>query len=290
MSFSQKIKNKLLDSSDRFNSINNENKKLKKINKKLKKSNQNLKLQLENNEKLLNVLFNIDQESGETPNFCPVCGYVGEFSAVGKPPRKNASCPNCRSLERVRFAKIVMNQRYSYIFKDSCKVLHFAPEKIFYKIFNENPNIDYYPVDIDPERYKKAGMTIRKQANMENIPFDDNYFDFIYNSHVLEHVPNDKKAMEELYRVLKPNGVIFIAVPLFNIPETYQNDEYNTPELRLKHYGQADHLRMYGNDFKDKLESAGFSIEALKIDDIFSDEVKGRIISCRGETLFVGMK
>ena len=117
-------------------------------------------------------------------------------------------------------------------------------------------------------------MNIRQKVNMENIPYQDNEFDIIHTCHVLEHVPNDIQAMSELYRVLDSEGVCFIMVPKDNIPKTIENEEYNTPELRTKYYGQDDHLRKYGLDFKDRLESVGINVTEFKSEDIYQKKKK----------------
>ena len=106
---------------------------------------------------------------------------------------------------------------------------------------------------------------------MENIPYDDEQFDVIYNSHVLEHVPDDLKAIGELYRVLKKDGICIIMIPLSDLSETLE-EEYSTPELRKKHYGEEDHLRKYGKDFKQRLESVGFTVEEIYPEDLVDYE------------------
>ena len=104
-----------------------------------------------------------------------------------------------------------------------------------------------------------------------NITFDDNSFDFIMCNHVLEHILNDRKAMRELYRVLKVGGTALLNVPIFYIPVTFENPEYNTPELRFKYYGQSDHVRAYGLDYPQRLIEAGFSVEQVTLKNL--DEI-----------------
>lgn len=123
---------------------------------------------------------------------------------------------------------------------------------------------------------------------MENIPYEDETFDIIYTSHVLEHVPDDNKALNELYRVLKSNGTCFIAVPIHDISETLEKEEYNTPELRLKYYGQSDHVRKYGKDFINKLYSANFKVEEIVPKDIIENDSLRRVLNLNdGEQLFI---
>lgn len=143
--------------------------------------------------------------------------------------RPKAQCPHCKSLERDRFIYLVLLKINDLFNKENVKVLHFAPEREIYKFFNSKDNIDYYPVDFSPEKYSHLNI-IQKSVNMEEIPYDDGYFDFIYNSHVLEHVQNDLKAMQELYRVLKDNGMCLVCVPMSENYETLEKEEYNTPD------------------------------------------------------------
>lgn len=145
------------------------------------------------------------------------------------------------------------------------RVLHFAPEPIFYQLFSSLKDIDYWPVDLDPKRY---GGMVKKAVDITNITFDDDSFDLIMCTHVLEHILDDRKAMNELYRVLKPKtGIGLLNVPVFNIPATFENPEINTPELRLKYYGQEDHVRKYGLDYPQRLSAAGFSVRLFTLND-----------------------
>jgi len=157
-----------------------------------------------------------------------------------------------------------------------------------FSIFNKLNNLDYWPVDIIPKN------NIRKQVDMSDIPFGDDYFDFIISWHVLEHIPNDINAMSELYRVVKPNsdgGVVFLMVPLFkDLDETLENDEYNTDELRLKYYGQKDHVRKYGIDFKDRLESVGFNVTYFAPEDIDKSITEKYGISSENDIVFICKK
>ena len=165
-----------------------------------------------------------------------------------------------------------MIKEYGYLLKNPIELLHFAPEAPFYKNFSNMENIDYYPVDINSDKYARRNTPIRDEVNIENIPYDNEKFDSIICAHVLEHVTDYMKSMNELYRVLKKDGVCFVSVPLSGNYETLENPEYNTPELRLKHYYQEDHLRLFGFDIKEKLESVGFNVKQYTIDDLINDE------------------
>lgn len=192
--------------------------------------------------------------------YCPICGYETPiFIAGGVNYRKNAMCPNCNSLERHRFLYFFIENRINLT--NNFQLLHFAPEKAFYDIFKNLDNVDYHTCDIEKSVY------VNEIIDIQDIPYDNDFFNLIICNHVLEHVPDDKKAMSELYRVIKPvseNGGAIIMVPLdLNMSETLEKEEYNTPELREKYYGQSDHVRLYGADFQNKLEDAGFDVEVF---------------------------
>jgi ubiquinone/menaquinone biosynthesis C-methylase UbiE len=159
------------------------------------------------------------------------------------------------------------------VFKENIDLLHVAPEKVFYDIFRNQENINYLTADLNDKPHH-----VMEKMDIQDIQYPDNTFDFIYCSHVLEHVPDDRKAIDELYRVLKPNGKALIMVPLNrSLDKTLEDQSYNTPELRLKHYHQSDHLRYYGPDFTDKLEDAGFKIlldEIEFIENIDEEDIK----------------
>jgi SAM-dependent methyltransferase len=142
------------------------------------------------------------------------------------------------------------------IFTEHIRLLHFAPEPWFARIFSERPTIDYFPVDIDT-----SNPLIREAIDIQDIPYPDGYFDVIYCSHVLEHVPDDRRAMGERYRVLKSGGWAVLQVPINARSETTIEDpDINTRELRSRFYGQHDHLRYYGLDYAERRKDAGFTV------------------------------
>jgi len=233
----------------------------------LKKENSQQKNQLLNVETMLK---DIHYSIVGNKNFCPICNSeLPTFIPGGVDQRENAMCPKCGSLERNRAVYLFLKEETN-IFDKKIKMLHFAPEIVLAEIFSKMDNIEYLPVDINPDMHD-----VKEKMDIQDIKYEDNTFDIIYCSHVLEHVSNDKKAMEELYRVLKPGGKAIIQVPLNpNYKETYEDPSFNTPELRLKHYGQSDHVRHYGLDFKEKLENVGFKVSDNFIIDMDEKSVK----------------
>ena len=224
-------------------------------------------------------------------NFCPICGNFSNFKDGGIVKRKSAQCPYCKSLERHRSVHLLFsNLLFDFINKD-IKFLHFAPETIQYNFFKTKNNIDYYPVDLDPERYIKKNIKIRNKVDMQDIPYEDKYFDIIFNSHVLEHVPDDIKGMSELYRVLKDDGICITLVPFKKgLEKTYENKEYNTPELRKKHFGQEDHVRRYGKDFKERLESVGFKVHLITYSELNVTQFEREMYNLQTDPIYLCTK
>ncbi len=170
--------------------------------------------------------------------------------------RENVLSPGTLSLERHRLLWLYL-QRETDLFTKSYKVLHLAPEQAFYKRFKKIKNLDYITADLySPLADVKADIT--------NLPFDDNSFDVIFCNHVLEHIKDDTKAMQELFRVMKPNGWGVFQIPLDkNRDITFEDDSITDKDERTRIFGQYDHVRVYGMDYFDKLRTIGFSVEAL---------------------------
>ena len=186
---------------------------------------------------------------------CPICeSQTDAFLPFGVRPRPNRQCPVCKSLERHRLVWLYFREMTN-LFKDNLKMLHIAPEPQISKVLNGRPNLDYISADISPGR-------AHVQMDITDIKYPDNSFDVIYASHVLEHIPDDRKAIGELYRVLKPNGWAILLVPILG-ERTIEIPNLTTPEEREMYYGQHDHFRKYGWDgvYKERLEGAGFVVK-----------------------------
>lgn len=169
--------------------------------------------------------------------------------------RPNVLSPSTLSLERHRILWLYL-QNETNLFTAPQKLLHFAPEQAFYKRFKKLKHLEYTTTDlISPLADVKADIC--------NLPFKDHSFDFILCNHVLEHIPNDTKAMQELYRVLKPNGTAILQIPQdYNRETTFEDNTITDKKERAKIFGQYDHVRIYGMDYFQKLRSIGFKVEA----------------------------
>lgn len=168
--------------------------------------------------------------------------------------RRSAKCPNCSSLERHRFAAWFLtsnNLKFSHF-------LHIAPESVLVPLL-KSVSTKYTGGDLlDYERLKC------RQLDATNIDFEANTFDGIFASHILEHIPEDTKAMQEFYRVLRPKGVLMVMIPQkLNEKQTYEDFTITSEEERTIHFGQKDHVRWYGTDFTEKLKSIGFYVTIL---------------------------
>jgi len=198
--------------------------------------------------------------------FCPICKskfkMFAPFAPLGLTKRKNAQCLNCGSLERHRLLYLYLTNKTT-IFDDKVKIrlLHFAPEEIFYRIFSKKQNIEYIPCDLFPENFNFKGSIEIQTVDITKISFEENFFDVILCNHVLEHIPDDIQAMTELYRVMKKGGWGILLVPIdYTREKTYEDFTITTPKEREKAFGQHDHVRWYGQDYKDRLKSAGFKV------------------------------
>lgn len=157
-------------------------------------------------------------------------------------------------------------------------VLHFAPEACLARLLRGRTG-KHISADIVPGR---ADRVIDIQA----IDSPADAFDCVVCSHVLEHV-DDRLALAEIHRVLRPNGTALIMLPVIEgWSRTYERDDLRTPEERKRHFGQADHLRFYGADVRERISSAGFELEE------FTAEGEDVVIYGlqRGEKLFIARK
>lgn len=144
------------------------------------------------------------------------------------------------------------------------RVLHFAPEPIIARNIARIPGVVYVAADIDPNNLWLAAEVPITQADITDQPWQDESFDVVFVSHVLEHVPDDAKAMRELRRVVTDGGVVVSQHPRDPVRETtYEDASITSPEDRLRLFGQRDHVRVYGADLTDRWIQAGFEVRTL---------------------------
>ncbi|MFD2516539.1 class I SAM-dependent methyltransferase [Salinimicrobium flavum] len=197
--------------------------------------------------------------------------------------RENVLSPSTLSLERHRLLWLYLKENTAF-FTAPHKVLHFAPEQAFYSRFKKLENLDYTTTDLN-------SPLADVKADICNLPFEDDSFDFILCNHVLEHIPDDEKAMKELYRVLSPGGTAILQIPQDLSREyTFEDDSISDPKERAKIFGQYDHVRVYGRDYFDKLRETGFQVEEVDLTAQMSSELVDRYRLAKGEIIPVAKK
>jgi SAM-dependent methyltransferase len=199
--------------------------------------------------------------------------------------RNNALSPSTLSLERHRLLWLYLkNETDFFNASDKKKVLHFAPEQAFYKLFRNQKNIDYTTTDL-------FSPLADVKADICNLPFEDNSYDIIFCNHVLEHIPDDTKAMQELFRVLKKGGMAILQIPQELARETtFADDSITDQKKRAEIFGQYDHVRIYGRDYFDKLRSIGFTVVEEDYTNKISPELVEKYCLAKGEIIPVCFK
>ena len=180
---------------------------------------------------------------------CPCCG--GHFRRMS---RRRLSgwggiCPRCRSHPRHRAIALLLARGDVA----GRRLLHFAPEPLFDPVFARLTAIERVTADLHTPADLRLDIT--------EMDLPDRSFELILCSHVLEHVPDDRAAMSELYRVLSPRGLALVLTPYRPDRPTSEDPSITKPLDRMVAFGQQDHVRIYGNDLADRLRGAGFELD-----------------------------
>jgi SAM-dependent methyltransferase len=219
--------------------------------------------------KILRKIYRLNAErklrklyASEPENYCPVCKKNSYFIPVANlfnyQPIKQ--CAYCGSLGRHRLLHIFLNKKMN-LFERTRKILHVSAEPCLERWLKERFKKNYITADLDnPYAMEKMDIT--------DIHYPDGSFDAVICSHVLEHIPDDKKAMGEFYRVLKKDGWAVLMVPIANADKTYEDFSINTDAGRLVAFGQDNHVRIYGRDYIERLKCAGFNVNIIKAEEL----------------------
>ncbi len=205
---------------------------------------------------------------------CPVCGArYRKFLPYGYVrPRDNALCPNCLSLERHRLLWLWLTRETDLV-RTLPQTLHIAPEACILR--HLRPLFAAHP-----QRYVTADLEsplADLHFDVEHIPLADESFDAVLCNHLLEHVADDRRALGELRRILRPGGWGVILSPVDRSRErTVEDDSIVDPEERTRIFGQYDHRRIYGRDYADRLREAGFEVAETDYAATFSAEERTR--------------
>ncbi len=208
---------------------------------------------------------------------CPLCGYRcrdwaysgvdaevnSKLDIIGAGRRKNV-CHQCGSNDRERLVIAFLNEQLKSQDWTKIAVLHIAPEYNLSRWIAQQQPQRYIQGDRHMEGYQYPAAV--QHMDITQLPFETNTFDWVICNHVLEHIEDDKKAMDEIYRVLKPRGSAVLQVPIsLKLDKTYENKSIQTPDEREQHFGQRDHVRIYGPDYVQRLKEVGFEVNRQKI-------------------------
>ena len=215
---------------------------------------------------------------------CPICGFhAKELSPIGfdnpiiqkykiiGAGKRNAGCPKCGSTDRERLVYTYLKFEERVFDKPTMKILHIAPEMTIMQKFIKRGFVNYYCGDFFAEaQHANYSHDFVKHMDIQNLSFDDSSFDIVICNHVLEHVFNERKAMTEIYRVLRKGGKAILQVPISPIlKETISEPSITDGKILEQKFGQKDHVRLFGADYTSELKSCGFAVETLKIQSRF---------------------
>ena len=205
--------------------------------------------------------------------WCPVCERPARrFAPFGNPRRAQAMCPHCGALERHRLLALFFEKKTNLYTQPHLRMLHVAPEPCFESRLRARVGAGYLTADLaDPD--------VDVRMDITQIQYPDATFDVIYCSHVLEHVSDDRAALRELLRVLKPDGWALIMVPITG-EKTFEDPSVTDPRERERLFGQDNHVRRYGRDFVGRLQETGFDVRVFGVSDV----------SARTEADLMGLK
>ena len=187
---------------------------------------------------------------------CPVCEH--SFDTFKNDwNRLNALCWRCGSHERHR-AQWLLLQRRPQLLRDARSLLHFSAEYCLAQRLRRVPDLRYVTTDLD------ATQDADLRLDITRLDLPDGAFDAVLCSHVLEHVPDDARAMAELRRITAPGGFCLVMVPLdLGRDTTYEDDSITDPADRQREFLQHDHVRLYAPDIVSRLRTAGFAVETI---------------------------
>jgi SAM-dependent methyltransferase len=196
---------------------------------------------------------------------CPVCEHTfRRFQRFGSVSREEARCVACGALERHRLLWLFLRRNTDFFERGPQRLLHVAPERFIEARFRPVVGKGYVSTDL----FSPRAMV---RMDVTNIAAPDDAFDVVYCSHVLEHVPDDRRAMREFRRVLRRSGWAVFMVPV-TAPRTFEDPTVVTDSDRLRVYGQTDHVRRYGPDFADRLREEGFGVTVVGVSDLLDEK------------------
>lgn len=228
-------------------------------------------------------------------HWCPVCGcrsgsflLTGEShevtvrKAIAGAGRRRCRCAVCGSVDRERLVADFLSGELKG--RAEREVLHVAPERALSRFLRRQGNLHVTKGDFYAEGYNYPADVMR--LDLRELPFGDESFDLLICNHVLEHIRDDSRALSECFRVLRHGGVAILQVPYSTNSLCTDERTVATAAERAELYGQHDHVRLYGLDYRGRLEAAGFMVETYR--------PTPTMIACQGlnerEDLWIGRK
>lgn len=231
------------------------------------------------------------------PRQCPICEFrwksflpdpgansplFAQERIVGGGPHPESVCHWCGSFERERLVYLYLRDN-----TDICQagkvVMHMAPERRIQEWLMHSMHGRYISVDLQ-------SPLAEVHADICHLPFDDDYFDYVLCNHVLEHIPDHRRALSELFRVLKKGGTAILQVPIAVTRDKTEEDLTADEPTRLRRFGQRDHVRLYGRDYPEFLRKAGFYVHCVPTLDRLGQQQIDRYGLIADEVLFVASK
>lgn len=215
---------------------------------------------------------------------CPVCNQsYSKFLSYGSSiaHRENVLCPGDLTLERHRLMWLYLKDHSDFFTNNKLNVLHIAPEQCFHQRFKQQQNLNYLTGDL-------ISPIADIHFDLHQIPLEDNRFDVIFCNHVLEHVEDAHQCLRELYRVMKPGGWGIMQVPQdFEREITFEDPTIISEEDRERYYWQKDHVRLFGNDYPNWLEKAGFTVNVFEKEKFYTTSQIERFRLQEKEILYI---
>lgn len=182
--------------------------------------------------------------------------------------RDNFGCPYCPAYDRERHLFMFFDKMNFWNQLADFQILHFAPEKNLSKKIDLIKPFNYVKADFNPK-----DSSIRR-IDATDIPYQNNTFDLVICNHVLEHIPDYLKAIEEIYRVLKPKGIAVLQTPYSKIlSKNFEDQNINTDSLRYFFYGEKDHYRIFSEQhFLKDIKNVGFELDIIPHEKYFDQK------------------
>lgn len=200
---------------------------------------------------------------------CPVCGAsVRAFTRGGGSlrVRQQGYCPRCNA--KARHRRVWLHcERHTTLIDQETRLLHVAPKYCLSRRLARMDNVDYLAIDL------VRGPHVTDVGDLTDLRLQSESFDAVLCVHVLEHIVDDRAAIAEMWRVLKPGGWAVVSVPLDLGAPTFEDSSIVTPDDRRRAFGEADHVRVYGRDVCARLEDAGFQVELYRADNLDDDAI-----------------